>query len=822
MTLYTGSVSTHYISKCRICQLILGICFFFIWIDCVSAAEPEVSTPYLAPISLSDIPARASAERTSLDEAEELLTRSEIFDQIENDLLDRERAITHHLVSLSPSLATASSREAIAEIEKKWLELDRSLEVSELKLQRRIGVIEQQVSRLDVKQKIWELTVKESQDEKAPDEVINLARTSTNDVAKVHSSLQKMMDRVLGLQAKVSRSRGSVQKALDRIKGEEESLLNNLTRRERPPLWSEVVAGSTMTDLLTNARRELSEWVSSIYAFVRLEYDRLVFQIFLLIVLTMILRRMRQTARTWVKADPSSAKGMSVFEKSFTLASLLVLMLTPWLYVYTPPAITDAVGLLLVLPVLVLILPLLEATTRPAMLFLATLYVVDQFRDLIEAAPLVARLIFILEMIAAIGIIVWVVRSRSWHQENDSKRTRRWQKFIRFGLNVALFLLAIATLTAIAGYVRLAVLIGSGVLNSLYLALLLIALERTAESVIRLILHTHVAQSFNVLKTRSRQLHRRLGALLGLGVVVIWILVTLDLFALQDYLWATIKGILFAEFKTGTIAISFADVLAFVVTIIVSVLFARFIVMMLDEDVYPRIKLGRGVSFAISSVAKYGIILLGFLVAVGAMGIGMDRITILLGAFGVGLGFGLQTVVNNFVSGMILIFERPIQIGDSVEIGSVKGRITRMGIRSSTVRSFEGADITVPNGTLLSDALTNWTMTDRNRRLEVAVGVAYGTDPDTVIEALNSALEDQQGILKEPAPQVVFNGFGDNSLDFLLRAWVADNDEFVSIRSKIALAMNRALNERGIEIPFPQRDIHLRSISPEVNLPGKT
>ncbi len=253
-----------------------------------------------------------------------------------------------------------------------------------------------------------------------------------------------------------------------------------------------------------------------------------------------------------------------------------------------------------------------------------------------------------------------------------------------------------------------------------------------------------------------------------------------------------------------------------------AILVARFIVLVLDEDVYPRVELGRGVSFAISSVIKYGIIVVGFLVAVGAMGIGMDRITILLGAFGVGLGFGLQTIVNNFVSGMILIFERPVQIGDSVEVGSVKGKITRIGIRSSTVRSFEGADITVPNGTMLSDALTNWTMTDRNRRIEITVGVAYGTNPDTVIEALQSALDGQEGLLKEPAPQVVFDGFGDNSLDFLLRAWVSDNDQFVTIRSQIALAVNRELSARGIEIPFPQRDLHLRSISPDVRLQGNT
>ena len=825
MTSFTAPDSAHFLSRYRIHQLSLGACLFLIWMGWISAAEPvpsEPTPPPLTAISLSDIPARASAERTSLDEAEELLSRSEIFDQIESDLLDREQAITRNLVSLGPSLAAAASREAISEIEKKWLELDRSLETAETKLQRRVGVIEQQVNRLDVTLNTWELTVKEALDEKAPEEVVNLARTTTNDVTKVHKLLRQMQDRVLGLQAKVGRARGSVQKSLDRIRAEEESLISNLGHHERPPLWSEAIAGTKASDLIKNTTRELSEWVSSIYAFVREEYDRLGFQIFLLIALFIILHRSRQAARDWVKADPSTAQGMSIFEKPFALASLVELMITPWFYVYTPPAIMDAVGLLLVLPVLVLILPLLEAAIRPALYLLAILYLVDQFRDLVDAAPLVARIIFILEMIVAIGIIIWVIRSGSWHHDHQSRKAKRRQQILRFGLNVALFLFVIAILTAIAGYVRLAVLIGSGVLDSIFLALLLTALIRTAESVIRLMLHSRIARSFNIFRTRSKQLRRHLGTLLTLAVIAIWVYAVLDMFALKDHIWATIKGIIFAEFHAGTIAISFADVLAFVLTIIASVLLARFIVLILDEDVYPRMKLERGVSFAISSVTKYGIILLGFLVAVGAMGVGMDRITILLGAFGVGLGFGLQTVVNNFVSGMILIFERPIQIGDSVEIGSVKGRITRIGIRSSTVRSFDGADITVPNGTLLSDALTNWTMTDRNRRIEIAVGVAYGTDPDTVIEALKTALDGQDGLLEEPAPQVVFNGFGDNSLDFLLRAWVADNDEYVSTRSRIALDLNRALNERGIEIPFPQRDIHLRSISPDVNFSGNT
>ncbi len=151
-------------------------------------------------------------------------------------------------------------------------------------------------------------------------------------------------------------------------------------------------------------------------------------------------------------------------------------------------------------------------------------------------------------------------------------------------------------------------------------------------------------------------------------------------------------------------------------------------------------------------------------------------------------------------------------------MGAVAGTITRIGIRASTIRSFDGADITIPNGTLLADSVTNWTMSDRIRRVEITVGVAYGTDTDIVIEALYGALLDQTGILSDPRPKIIFNGFGESTLDFALRAWVADNDEFINIKSDIALAMNRALKAYNIEIPFPQRDLHIRSITPDLKL----
>ncbi len=225
-----------------------------------------------------------------------------------------------------------------------------------------------------------------------------------------------------------------------------------------------------------------------------------------------------------------------------------------------------------------------------------------------------------------------------------------------------------------------------------------------------------------------------------------------------------------------------------------------------------RLDLPRGVAGAVSLIVHYLVLALGFLLAMAAAGIEMSRFALLAGAFGVGIGFGLQNVVNNFVSGLILIFERPIQVGDTVEIGSVMGTIGRIGIRSSTVRTFDGADVIVPNADLISGQVINWTLSDRFRRGEIDVGVAYGTDPEEVLPLLIRAAAGHPRVLESPEPQALFLGFGASSLDFKLRFWSDNFDDFWQIRSDVVVEVNHLIREAGIEIPFPQRDLHLRSV----------
>jgi small-conductance mechanosensitive channel len=231
----------------------------------------------------------------------------------------------------------------------------------------------------------------------------------------------------------------------------------------------------------------------------------------------------------------------------------------------------------------------------------------------------------------------------------------------------------------------------------------------------------------------------------------------------------------------------------------------------LDEDILPRLSLPRGVPGTISTLTKYFIIIIGFLIASSSIGLDLNRFTILIGALGVGIGFGLQDLVNNFISGLILIFERPIQVGDVVHFNDIEGRVTNIGIRSSRIKTWQGSEIIVPNGHLVSNDVINWTFSDKMRRIEIKVGVEYGCDVDQIKELLLGCAKADERIISNPEPMVIFRDFGESSLDFELRCWTNNFDLWFTISSELRFAINKTFEENNITIPFPQRDIYIKT-----------
>ena len=226
-----------------------------------------------------------------------------------------------------------------------------------------------------------------------------------------------------------------------------------------------------------------------------------------------------------------------------------------------------------------------------------------------------------------------------------------------------------------------------------------------------------------------------------------------------------------------------------------------------------------GVRQAIASIVRYGVLALGFIIIVQSSGIDLSALTVLAGALGIGVGFGLQNIINNFVSGLIILFERPIKVGDRIEVGEVAGNVVNISPRATTVVTNDNIAVIVPNSDFISSKVINWSYTDRDVRLNFPVGVSYASDPEVVRRVLHEVAVEHPGVLENPAPDVLFREFGDSSLNFNLRVWTRQFSTTPGVlRSQLYYEIWKKLKANQIEIPFPQRDLHVRSGSLEIKM----
>ncbi len=271
--------------------------------------------------------------------------------------------------------------------------------------------------------------------------------------------------------------------------------------------------------------------------------------------------------------------------------------------------------------------------------------------------------------------------------------------------------------------------------------------------------------------------------------------------------------------KIGSYTFSLMDIMIGLVLFVGVILITRFLQKALERHILPNLTQDKGVRDALKTGVGYIGVVIASLIAISAAGLDLTNLALIAGALSVGVGFGLQNVVNNFVSGLILLAERPIKPGDWVVVGGHEGTVKKVNVRSTEIETFQRASVIIPNADLISTPVINWTHKNLMGRVEITVGVAYGSDPNLVKSVLLDCARPHLNVLSHPEPFVLFKDFGDSSLNFELRAYVANVEKYLHTASEIRFAINDAFKENGIEIPFPQRVLHYASPVPEVPLP---
>ena len=408
--------------------------------------------------------------------------------------------------------------------------------------------------------------------------------------------------------------------------------------------------------------------------------------------------------------------------------------------------------------------------------------------------------------VAVAGLILFFWRARVSVRRGDAPSYARM-------LRAGGLLLMVVLVAELRGYGVLSARLLDASLRTVFLILVARMLILLGRGGLEWVLYSSPLRNIPLWRAAADVIAGKVALLLDVAIGVFIGAIILFSWGAYDNPIAAIQGVLSLGITVGTRKITLGLVITAGALLYGSLLASWILQATLDEGPFSRRQLQAGVRISISRLIHYGLVLVGFLLALVMLGFEFHQLAIIAGALGVGIGFGLQAIVNNFVSGLILLFERPIKVGDYIQLGEQWGEIKRIGLRSTIVRTFDNSEIVVPNSDLVSNQVTNWTLSDRKSRITLPVGVAYGSDVTLVMRILLASVKDNPLVLKIPDPQVVFSGFGESSLDFRLMVWITDVDSRLRAQTEILQEIDRKFREFGIEIPFPQRDLHLRTVT---------
>ncbi len=757
----------------------------------------EEKTP--APMALADLVTEAEAVSARYRDIRADMSADRSTETVAQRLPAITREIDGHLRESRKIVLQSPSIETLRGLEGEWNRSRRELSGLNKDLAERVHELERYRVQLDDFRKRWDQTLDTAKASNVPPEVLRRIENVMNEIRQAREMVETRRARALTIQSRIGVQDSRIGDAIIAVDQARAKALDRLFLQDSAPIWRLALpsesAAAVHEDLLSSFARR---WDAA-SAF--LERQAMAFVLgaasFMALVAALLWTRRRGRA---LSAEHSNLSGGELlFEKPVAAALVLSLIGSQWIFPQAPRLLWAISGALLLIPSVLIVRRSVSSDLHPVLYALITLFFFDQLRTLAAAVEVLPRLLFLAEMLGTGVFSVWLIRAvrRTLAPGSEPAGAR---KLVESAGYLALGVSASAFIASVFGYVTFATLLGNSLLRGCYLAVILYALVEVLDGLVGFALSLRPFTTLGMISHYRSLLRRRARRVLQVLAALFWLLVLLQWLLLRDRLLDSARQFLSTELSFGSIRISPGDLLAFAFTVWAAFLVSRFVRFLLDEDVYPRVHLKRGVSYAISNTLHYFILVAGFFLAVAALGFDMTQVTILAGAFSVGVGFGLQNIFNNFISGLILLFERPINIGDVVQIEDASGVVERIGVRASIIRTTNGSEIIMPNGKLISERLINRTLSSRQHGIELPIAVAQGTDPGKVIALLERSAAAHPLVTGHPPPQALVVKLGPDSLGLELRAWTDHGEQWMQIRSELAIAISTALAAEKVAI----------------------
>ncbi len=717
----------------------------------------------------------------------------------------RSDEISRRASQLEDLLTGTPNRMQLQQEGRYWRALEEEYAGKRKLLTIRAADIEEMMQWLDKEQARWATTAEQVREAAGLEVVAGRVEQELEAIQKLRSEAQERLNLILTLQNHISEQDRELSAVLRKLDEAQERLRDGLFERDSGPLWQYRRRDLPNQPLSTAIRLSASRGFAGIREFLRAQKPLLLGMVPIYVFALLVAFRLRNYAASEDKNDVIIDQ-VRIFLRPFSVAMLVALLPIIGTLASAPTGVSFVICLLCVAPVLRLLPRLAPPAVRKVVYTLCVFYVSVLAHQVLQFGSAFGRELFAFIIFLALVVFIWLTRPARLKIQSVSA----WRlKFVFAANTIGLCLLAVSVIANVIGFVSLAQVLGVGTVFSAFAFAFLYTTVRVLHLGVTIAVSSAWFQGLP--DVQGGVIERWTWRLLVVFACLLWLDVDLYLLTVRSNVVSTLQSMLQHPISFGKSQVTLGGTLNLFLFLFFGYAIANIASFILGKILLPRLTLRGGMAYAISRFTYY--VLLGalFFAGLANTGLELNKFTVITGALGLGVGFGLQNIVNNFASGLIILLERPIRIGDTVEIGGISGIVRRIGARSSTVLTVQGAEVILPNSDLLSNQVTNWTLSSTRRLVEIPVRISYGTDPALALKLLMEIATSNPHVLAHPRPETLFLGFGESSLNVELRFWAAQSVWF-ELKSQISMAILESFRNAGIEIPYPQRDLHVRSI----------
>ena len=717
-------------------------------------------------------------------------------------------------------IASNPNRQKIEILMRRWDEYRAQLNGWETEIMNYVGRNLRLLESLDAESEVWGLTLEQAKKQEAPAELLNNVQSMMTSLDGLVKQTKDNNYLYLRLQTRINRMVQTVDEVSKALTEKKNSDTYRLLNQRHPPIWAVSFTPGTKEKKDNSETTKITDQGSRISELLVTHREKL----YLLAVLGLglaafVIYLRRQVAKN-IGLEAASQKTSELY----LLMRMPVFVVVFLLFFATRFQLLNAtrfLGDFLIFALLILAIQLIKhqvsSRFRGLIYFSILFFILDTLKSYVWFYSIHYRIYMFVEAILMVGILVYFIHP---FRKTIGMIHSPLGKFI-IGLVPVVYTICIVSIIAnLLGYTNLADLSLKVCTQSGIVAIIAYALFVVLQSILISWFEQRFRRSAEPNLVQLSYVKNKTIQFLRVSILILFLISFLKIIDELQNVTDFFSSLMTEPFVVGNLKFTLGSIFMFVLILLLSYVVSRLVAFLISDQygLLHFFKLPKGIPAAISLVLRYSIMVFGVVIALSYLNVDLSEFNLMAGALGLGIGFGLQTVIANFVSGLILVFERPILPGDTIEVNNLMGKVSKIGVRASSISTYDGAEVVVPNMNLVSNDLINWTLSDSIKRVEILVGTTYDADPNQVLAILKECATGFDYVIREREPMALFTAFGESSLDFRLLFWVPF-EIGLKAKSDVSVSIYNAFREAGIEIPFPQRDVHIKNLPQGTVLP---